>query len=113
MRLRRVVWTVGAVFLAACGQRQVEVRTAPTSAQQAQVAVQVTNNLAQAVNVYVTANGTDTFLRQVAANTSQTIPVQGFASGASVALKAVTVDGARTYQRQNVVLTGTYVFPLP
>lgn len=113
MRLRRVAWTVGAVFLAACGPRQVEVRTSPTSAQQAQVAVQVTNNLAQAVNVYVTANGTDTFLRQVGANTSQTIPVPGFASGASVALKAVTVDGARTYQRQNVVLTGTYVFPLP
>ena len=113
MRLRTVAWTVGAVLLSACGQRQVEVRTAPVSAQPAQVSVQVTNNLAQAVNVYVTANGTDTFLRQVAANKSETIPVQGFASGTSVALKAVTVDGARTYQRQNVVLTGTYVFPLP
>jgi hypothetical protein len=30
-----------------------------------------------------------------------------------VGLKAVTVDGARTYQRQSVVLNGTYVFPLP
>ena len=35
-----------------CGQRQVEVRTAPTAA--TEQAVQVTNNLSQAVNVYVT-----------------------------------------------------------
>ena len=67
----------------------------------------------QAVNVYVTANGTDTFLRQVAANTSVTIPVQGFAAGSTVSLKAVTLDGTRTYSRANVVLNGTYVFPLP
>ena len=65
------------------------------------------------MNVYVSLSGTDTFLRQVAANSSATFPVQGFAAGSSVTLKAVTVDGARTYQRQNVVLTGTYVFPLP
>jgi len=30
-----------------------------------------------------------------------------------VSLKAVTVDGAKTYSRSNVVLNGTYVFPLP
>ena len=113
MRLRRIAWTLGVVLIAACRQRQVDVRTAPTSAQQAQVSVQVTNKLTQAVNVYVVANGTDTFLRQVAANASVTIPVQGFASGTTVGLKAVTVDGARTYQRQSVVLSGTYVFPLP
>jgi hypothetical protein len=113
MRLRRVGWAFGVVLLAACRQRQVEVRTAPTSAQPAQVSVQVSNKLAQAVNVYVVANGTDTFLRQVAANETVTIPVQGFPTGTTVGLKAVTVDNARTYQRQNVVLTGTYVFPLP
>jgi len=113
MRLRRVGWIFGIVLLGACHQRQVEVRTAPTSAQQAQANVQVSNNLAQAVNVYVVANGTDTFLKQVAANSSVTIPVQGFALGATVGLKAVTVDNARTYQRQNVVLTTKYVFPLP
>lgn len=113
MKLRRVPLTVGVVLIAACGKRQVDVRTAPTSAQQAQVSVQVNNNLAQAVNVYVVASGTDTFLRQVGANASVTIPVQGFAAGTTVGLKAVTVDGARTYQRQSVVLSGTYVFPLP
>lgn len=97
--------------LAGCSPRQVEVRTAP--AQQSGVAVQVNNNVSQAVNVYVTLNGTDTFLRQVAANSSATIPVQGFAAGSTVGLKAVTVDGARTYSRANVVLNGTFVFPLP
>ena len=37
---------------AGCGPRQVEVRTAPTTT--SEQAVQVTNNLSQAVNVYVT-----------------------------------------------------------
>ena len=113
MKLRRVALTVGVVLIAGCGKRQVDVRTAPTPPQQTQVSVQVNNNLAQAVNVYVVASGTDTFLRQVGANASATIPVQGFAAGTTVGLKAVTVDGARTYQRQSVVLSGTYVFPLP
>jgi hypothetical protein len=97
--------------LAACGPRQVDVRTAPSAA--SAVSVQVNNNLAQAVNVYATSGGTDTFLRQVGANQSVTIPVQGFAAGSTVTLKAVTVDGVHTYSRQNVTLNGTFVFPLP
>jgi len=97
-----------------CRHRQVEVRTAPPAAARASgVSVQVNSTLSQAVNVYVTANGTDTFLRQVAANSSVTIPVQGFAAGSTVGLKAVTADGARTYSRTNVVLNGTVVFALP
>jgi len=98
-------------FVGGCSARQVEVKTAPTQA--TAVSVEVKNTVNQAVNVYVTANGTDTFLRQVAANTSVTIPVQGFAAGSTVSLKAVTLDGTRTYSRANVVLNGTYVFPLP
>ena len=114
MNRRVVVLIVVLAVLPACRRRTVEVRTAPPTAQQTQqVAVQVTNNLTQGVNVYVTVGGTDTFLRQVAASSSATIPVQGFAPGSTVSLKAVTVDGTRTYQRQNVVLSGTYVFPLP
>lgn len=97
--------------LAGCGPRQVEVRTAP--AESTQLSVQVNNSLSQAVNVYASVGGTDTFLRQVGANQSVTIPVQGFAPGTSVTLKAVTVDGVRTFTRQNVTLSGTYVFPLP
>ncbi len=103
--------TTLASTLAACSPRQVEVRTAPT--QQTQVAIQVNNNLTQAVNVYITLGGTDTFLRQVPASSSVTIPVQGFAPGSNVALKAVTVDGVHNYSRANVTLNGTYVFPLP
>jgi hypothetical protein len=107
------MWVAGVVLVGACRQRQVDVRTAPPpTPQQAQVNVQVTNGLAQAVNVYVVASGTETFLKQVPAKASLTFPVQGIAAGTTVGLKAVTVDGARTYQRQNVVLNGTYVFPI-
>ena len=98
-------------MLGGCSARQVEVRTAPAKA--AAVSVKVTNNVSQAVNVYVTLNGNDTFLKQVGANSSETIPVQGFAAGSTVGLKAVTVDGSKTYSRANVVLNGTYDFPLP
>jgi hypothetical protein len=108
----RVLVSVGLAFaLSACAPRQVEVRTAP--AQQTQVSVQVTNNLSQAVNVYASSNGPDTFLRQVAANTSVAIPVQSFAPGSTVTLKAVTIDGVHTYTRNNVTLSGTYTFTLP
>lgn len=114
MRFRRVASLLGAVVAVGsvgCGPRQVEVRTAPTQA--TQVSVEVQNNLSQAVNVYVSSAGTDTFLRQVGAKSTVTVPVQGFAPGSAVSLKAVTVDGVHTYTRDNVVLTGSYTFPLP
>jgi hypothetical protein len=111
MNARRLVFAGLIIMVGGCSPRQVEVRTTP--AQASGVAVQVKNSVSQAVNVYVTLNGTDTFLGQVAANTTSTIPVQGFATGSTVSLKAVTADGARTYSRANVVLSGTYVFPLP
>ena len=111
MNARKLACLGSVVLLAACSPRQVDVRTAPT--QQTQVAVQVTNNLGQAVNVYATLAGSDTFLRQVGANTSVTVPVQSFAPGSTVSLKAVTVDGVHTYARNNVTLSGTYVFTLP
>ena len=110
-RTQGVFLLATSLTLAACSPRQVDVRTAPTQA--TAVSLQVNNNLPQAVNVYVTVGGADTFLRQVGANSSATIPVQGVASGTSVSLKAVTVDGAKTYSRSNVVLSGTFVFPLP
>lgn len=100
---------VGAVV--ACSPRTVEVRTAPN--QPAAVSLQVNNNLEQAVNVYITLAGTDTFLRQVGPRSSATIPVQGFAPGSTVSLHATTIDGTKTYTRKDVVLTGTYQFPLP
>lgn len=111
MIARPLLVSLSAIALAGCTPRQVEVRTAPS--QQTQLAVQVNNNLTQAVNVYATLGGTDTFLRQVAANTSVTVPVQNFAAGSTVALKAVTIDGVHNYSRANVTLNGTYIFTLP
>ena len=95
-----------------CGGRQVEVRTAPTTT--SEQAVQVTNNLSQAANVYVTpSGGAELFLRQVPANTVEKISVQGVAMGSSVKFKAVTVDGSRTYESRSVALSGLYVWAVP
>lgn len=96
---------------AACGPRQVDVRTAPT--QTAQTSLEVRNSLSQPVNVYVVQNGTKTFLRQVGANSNVNVPVQGIAAGSTVSLEATTIDGVRTFSRANVTLSGNYVFPLP
>jgi hypothetical protein len=111
MNLRSLVLTVAIAATAGCGKRAVEVRTAPPQA--TQVAIQVNNSLTQAVNVYVVANGAETFLRQVAAGSTTSVPVPGFAPGSTVGLKAVTLDAARTFSRNNVVLSGTFVFQLP
>ena len=108
MKTFALAFLIGAV---ACGPRQVEVRTA--SPMPAEVALQVTNNVPQAVNVYVTYNGTDQFVQQVRSGSSLRIPVRGIPAGSTVTLKAVTVDGTRTFSRENIVLNGTYVFPIP
>jgi len=90
----------------ACGPRQVEVRTAPTPTTTTSPSVQLTNNLSQAVNVYVVSTGGgELFLRQVPANTAETVPVTGIATGSSVTFKAVTVDGSRTYQSRTAPLS--------
>jgi hypothetical protein len=99
------------VLVAACGPRQVEVRTAPPAP--AENALQVTNSLQQSVNVYVTYNGTDQFIQQVRPGTSLRLPVRGIPAGSTVTLKAITVDGTRTYSHQNIVLNGVYTFPIP
>jgi hypothetical protein len=99
------------IATAACGPRQVEVRTAaPLPPQNA---LQVTNGLPQAVNVYVTYNGSDQFIQQVRANTALRLPVTGIPAGATVTVKAITVDGTRTYTVPNIVLNGTYNFGVP
>lgn len=111
MNLRAMAFATVIAGVAACGRRQVEVRTAPTQA--TGLLVQVNNDLAQAVNVYITAGGADSFLGQVAAKEKKPLSVQGFGSGTTVSLKAVTIDGAKTYSRDKVILSGTYIFPLP
>ena len=110
-RAKGVFFLAAGIALAACSPRQVDVRTAPTQA--TAVSLQVNNTLSQAVNVYVTVSGSDTFLKQINGNSTATIPVQGIAAGTTVSLKAVTVDGTKTYTRPNVTLNGTFVFSLP
>jgi hypothetical protein len=99
------------LFLAACGPRQVEVRTAPT--QDAEVAIHFTNNLSRAVNVYVNTGGSDMFVRQVAANTTEHLPVPGVRSGTVVTLKATPIDGSNGYARSGVTMTEMVSWSVP
>jgi len=101
--------------ISACGPRQVEVRTAPeTTTTSSAPAVQLTNDLSQAVNVYVNVSGgTELFLRQVPANTAEKVAVSGVASGSTVSFKAVTVDGSRTYQSRQAPLSPLFTWSVP
>lgn len=100
-----------AVMLGACGPRQVEVTTGPAPA--ADVSIRFTNNLTQAVNLYVASGGTDVFLKQVSANSVEIVPVRGLNAGTTVTLKARTVDGTRTYTRDNIYLASNYEWRVP
>jgi hypothetical protein len=99
-----------AVATAGCGPRTVDVRTAPA---RSETTVRVTNSLGQAVNVYVLSGDNEIFLRQVPANSEARLPVPGVASGSTVRLRAVTIDGSRTYTSDSVVLQGTYPWRVP
>ena len=108
--VRSSVLALGLAVATACGPRQVEVRTAPetTNPAQGSPGVQLTNNLSQAVNVYVVSTGGgELFLRQIPANTVEKVPVTGLATGSPVTFKAVTVDGSRTYQSRTAPLAAT------
>ncbi|MDP9278002.1 MAG: hypothetical protein M3P00_01140 [Gemmatimonadota bacterium] len=109
--MRVLMVSLSMLALTACGPRQVEVRTGPEPA--AEVAIHLTNNLSQAVNVYVVSGGNDIFVKQVAANSVEHVPVAGVAAGSTVNLRAVTVDGTRTYTKNNVTLSSMYDWRLP
>jgi predicted polyphosphate/ATP-dependent NAD kinase len=110
MRLLTLSLSLLAITACASG-RQVEVRTGPEPA--VDTAINLTNNLSQSVNVYVVSGGNDIFVKQVAANSVEHIPVAGVPAGATVNLRAVTVDGTRTYTKNNVTLTSMYDWRLP
>jgi hypothetical protein len=64
-----------------------------------------TNNLPQAVNVYLRGpDGAEVFLRQVTGRSTETVPVRGVAEGAAVQLRIAPVDGAANIVRSNVVV---------
>ena len=111
--MRTIAMMLGIVTaVAACGPRQVEVRTAPT--QSAEVSIHFTNNLASAVNVYVNTGSTDMFVRQVNAKTVEHMPVPGVSIGTRATLKAIPV-GAQTggYQRAGVTMTEMVSWAVP
>jgi hypothetical protein len=65
------------------------------------------------VNVYLVSGGNDVFLKQVAANSAESMNVPGISAGTAVSLKATPVDGSRTYTRDNVTLSGLYEWQVP
>ena len=98
-----VIAALAASAPTACGPRQVVVSTGEARAPES--SIEFTNNLAQAVNVYVRVpSGAEQFLRQVGARTSESIPVRGIAAGTAVTLRAAPVDGSVSYSQENVVL---------
>lgn len=109
--MKLMLATLALVAVTACGPRQVEVRTGPQPV--TEVTLRVTNNLTQAINVYVVNAGNDVFLKQVAANSAESMSVPGISAGTAVTLKATPVDGSRTYTRDNVQLTGLYEWQVP
>jgi hypothetical protein len=106
-RLRRAAGALAAcaaASAAACGGRQVEVGSGNAPAP-APTTLQFTNNLPQAVNVYLRGpDGAEVFLRQVAGRSTEAVPVRGVREGTAVQLRVAPVDGARNITRDNVVL---------
>ena len=94
-----------------CGPRKVDVTTGAQTT--SEVALSVTNNLTQAVNVYVVNGDNEVFLKQVAANSTDRINVPNVAAGTTVKLKATPVDGSDSYTRDNVTLSGLYEWRVP
>jgi hypothetical protein len=110
--MKKLIAMLGlAVLATACGPRQVEVRTGPQPV--SEVTLRVTNNLSQAANIYVVNGGTSVFLKQVAANSAESMNVPGISAGSTVELKATPVDGSRSYTRDNVTLSGLYEWRIP
>ena len=105
---------IAASTMAGACARQVEVHTgeSPTAAG---TSIAFTNNLAQAVNVYVRPNsgGGEIFVRQVAGKTTESLSVHGVTAGTSVSLRAAPVDGSVSYTRENVALGSGATWSVP
>lgn len=94
----------------ACAPRVVAVSTGEQPA--SEVSLRVTNNLSQAINVYIRSGASDIFVKQIAANTVEWVPVQGFRAGTTVTLMARPVSGTPTYT-QSVVLSQSVEWRVP
>ena len=109
--MRALLAGVLLVVTAACGGRKVNVETAPRTS--AEVTLHFTNNDNSAVNVYVVNQGTDHFLKQVAANSTEDLPVANIAAGTQVRLKATRTDASKTYTSDPMALNATTTWRVP
>lgn len=108
----RVLYVIALAAAVAGCSRKVKVNTAPSPATTV-TSFQVSNNLTQAVNVYVTSGGADILAGQVGANSTMSLSVRGVQIGGTVSLKARTVDGTRTYTKDDVVFTSGLRWTVP
>lgn len=102
---------VALIAISTACSRGVVVETAPST--EATASLKVTNTTSQAVSVYVTGTGPELFLKTVAANSTEVIPVPGIASGSTVRLRATLADGSQSYTRDGVVLSGVFEWNVP
>jgi hypothetical protein len=109
--MKTLLFAALAMMVTACGPRKVEVKTGPQPA--SEVSLSVTNNLSSPVNVYVITGGNEVFIKQVPANTTESMNVPGVAAGTTVKLKATPVGGSSSYTRDNVTLSGLYEWRVP
>lgn len=109
--MRNVLLAALVMVSAAACSRKVEVQTAPSVSSAVQL--KVTNTAAQAVSIYVTGGGSEIFLKQVAANSTESLAVPGIAPGTTVRLRAMLADGSRSYTRDGVVLNDVFEWRVP
>jgi hypothetical protein len=95
----------------ACSSRGVVVESAPAPTPSA--VLTVSNDLDQAVNVYVVSGSTDHFVKQVAAKSTEALNVSNVEVGSTVRLKATTADGTKTYTKDGVTLQAATSWKVP
>ena len=108
--MRHLLMAAALFAAVGCGPRQVLVTTGAQPA--SEVSLRVTNNLSQAVNVYIRSGSSDIFVKQISANTVEWVPVEGFRPGTTVTLVARPVSGTPTYS-QTVVLEQSVEWRIP
>lgn len=103
---------VASVLVAGCGARQVEISDVPAPAESS-ASLTISNTLSQAVNVYVLQGTSETFVRQLPANSTQVVALRGVAAGGRVVLRARTADGTRTFTSDELDLSSGREWRLP
>src|SRR5262245_19711565 len=106
-------WAVVLTWLsiAACGPRQVQVQTGNAPATQA--TLEFSNHETQSVNVYVVSGGSDLFIKQVAPNTTESLPLRGVTVGSTVRLRAARADGTKSYIKDGVTVIASMTWSVP